>query len=270
MIHYPIWLIGFLSMFKRFLSELRQRRVLRTAVAYAIIAAAMVEFTDIVTPALGLPEGLLRGVIIIALAGFPAIIVLSWFFDLTSGGVVRGASSPQPSQNRRTQAISLMLIGVLGIAVAYLSYRLYWESQDQAGFDRGMSIAVLPFDSISAGSELETAYFSDGVSEEILNALSKVEGLRVAARTSSFTLREYDVREVGEALNVSVVLQGTVRRAGEQLRISAQLVDTSSGFQLWSDVYNHELQDVFLIQEKIAHAIVKALRLELAIQTHGW
>ncbi len=96
-----------------------------------------------------------------------------------------------------------------------------------------------------------------------MNALSKVEGLRVAARTSSFRFREYDVREVGEALNVSVVLQGTVRRAGDQLRISAQLVDTGNGFQLWSDVYNHELQDVFLIQEEIALAIVKALRLEL-------
>jgi TolB-like protein/Tfp pilus assembly protein PilF len=250
-------------MFKRYLSELRQRRVLRTAVAYAVIAAAMVEFTDIVTPVLGLPEGLLRGVIIIALAGFPVVIVLAWFFDLTSSGVVRGASSPDPSQSRRTQAISIMLIGVLGIAVAYLSYRLYWESQDQTGLDRGISIAVLPFDSISAGSELETAYFSDGVSEEILNALSKVEGLRVAARTSSFAFREYDVREVGEALNVSVLLQGTVRRAGDQLRISAQLVDTGNGFQLWSDVYDHKLQDVFRIQEEIAHAIVKALRLEL-------
>jgi len=142
--------IGYLvNMFKQFLSELRRRRVLRTAVAYAVIAAAMVEFTDIVTPALGLPEGLLRAVIIISLVGFPVIIVLSWFFDLTSGGVVRGVSSPQPAQSRRTQAISIMLIGVLGIAVAYLSYRLYWESQDQAGFDRGMSIAVLPFDSIS-------------------------------------------------------------------------------------------------------------------------
>jgi len=250
-------------MFKRFLSELRQRRVLRSAVAYAVIAAAAVEFTDIVTPALGLPEGLLRGVIIISLAGFPVIIVLAWFYDLTSSGVVRGASSPVPSQSRRAQAISIMLIGVLGIAVAYLSYRLYWETQDEAGLDRGMSIAVLPFESISTGSELETAYFSDGVSEEILNALSKVEGLRVAARTSSFAFREYDVREVGEALDVSVVLQGTVRRAGDQLRISAQLVDTGNGFQLWSDAYNHELQDVFLIQEEIAHAIVKALRLEL-------
>jgi len=250
-------------MFKRFLSELRHRRVLRAAVAYAIVAAAVVEFTDIVTPALGLPEGLLRAVIIVALAGFPLVIVLAWFFDLTAGGVVRGTSTPETSSSRRTQLFSIMLIGLLATAVVYLSYRLYWESQDQPGFERGMSIAVLPFYSISAEAEPETAYFSDGVAEEILNALSKVEGLRVAARTSSFAFREYDVRDVGEALDVSVVLEGTVRRAGDQLRISAQLVDTGSGFQLWSDVYNHELQDVFQIQEEIAHAIVKALRLEL-------
>jgi TolB-like protein/Tfp pilus assembly protein PilF len=250
-------------MLKQFLTQLRHRRVLRSAVAYAVIAAAVVEFTDIITPALELPEGLLRGVIIVALTGFPVIIVLAWLFDLTPGGVVRGAASPQPSPSSRNQAISIMLIGLLGIAVAYLGHRLYWETRETAGFDRGMSVAVLPFDSISADSELETVYFSEGVSEEILNALSKVEGLRVAARTSAFMFREYDVREVGEALDVSVVLQGTVRRAGDRLRISAQLVDTGNGFQLWSDVYNHEMEDVFRIQEEIAHAIVRALRIEL-------
>jgi len=138
-------------MFKQFLIELRQRRVLRTAVAYAVIAAAVVEFTDIVTPALGLPDGLLRSVIIIALLGFPVIIVFAWFYDLTAGGVVRGVSSPEPSSSRRTQTISILLIGILGIAVAYLSYRLHWENQGQAGFERGTSIAVLPFDSPSAG-----------------------------------------------------------------------------------------------------------------------
>jgi TolB-like protein len=156
-----------------------------------------------------------------------------------------------------------MLIGVLAVAVIYLSYRLAWESQDQAGFERGKSIAVLPFSSISSGAEPETAYFSEGVAEEILNALSRVKGLRVAARTSSFAVRDNDVRKVGESLDVSVLLQGSVRREGDQLRISAQLVDTSSGFQLWSEVYKHELKDVFQIQEQIAQAIVKALKLEL-------
>ena len=250
-------------MIKRFLIELRHRRVLRSAVAYAIVAAAMVEFTDVVTPALELPESLLRTVIIIALAGLPIMIVLAWFFDLTAGSIVRGTPSPESSSSRGTQVISIMLIGLLATAVVYLSYRLYWENQVTPEFERGNSIAVLPFDSISAEAEAETTYFSDGVAEEILNALSKVEDLRVAARTSAFAFREYDVREVGEALNVSLVLVGTVRRADDQLRISAQLVDTSNGFQLWSDVYTHELRDIFKIQEEIAHSIVKALKLEL-------
>jgi len=250
-------------MFKRVLNELRHRRVLRTAVAYAIVTAAVVEFTDIVTPALGLPEELLRWIIIIALAGFPVVIVLSWFFDLTSLGVVKGTPRPEGPARRRSIAFSVLLIGLLGVAVAYLSYRLYWETQYQSDFERGKSIAVLPFSSITAATEPETAYFSDGVAEEILNALSKVKGLRVAARTSSFAFREYDVREVGEALNVSVVLEGSVRRAGDQLRISAQLVDTATGFQLWSEVYQHELKDVFRIQEEIAVSIVKALRIKL-------
>ena len=250
-------------MFKRFLSELRHRRVLRSAVTYAIVTAATVEFTDIITPVLGLPEDLLRWVIIIALSGFPIVLVTSWFFDLTSAGVVKGTPRPEKPSGRHSHVIGIMLISLLGLAVVYLSYRLYWESRDSSGFERGKSIAVLPFTNIASESEQETAYFSDGVAEEILNALSKVEGLRVAARTSSFAFREYDVRDVGESLNVSVVLEGSVRRAGNQLRISAQLVDTANGFQLWSEVYRHELKDVFRIQEEIAVSIVKALQLEL-------
>lgn len=250
-------------MFKRLLSELRHRRVLRTAAVYALAAAAAVEFTDIISPVLGLPAGLLRGIIAIALVGFPVVMVLSWFFDLSAGGVVWGTPSPEPVSGGGSQLISIMLIGLLATAVAYLSYRLYWENQGLPGFERGKSIAVLPFSSISANPESDTEYFSDGVAEEIRHALSKVEGLRVAGRTSSITFRESDARDVGEVLNVSVVLQGTVRRAGKQLRISTQLVDTDTGFQLWSDEYDHKLEDVFVVQEEISHAVVKALRLEL-------
>jgi len=250
-------------MLKRFLNELSHRRVLKTAVAYALITAAVVEFTDIVTPALGLPAELLQWVIRIALVGFPVVIVFSWFFDLTSLGVVKGTSPAEAPSHQRPVAISILLIGLLGLAVVYLSYRLYWETQNQTGFERGKSIAVLPFTNIVAETEPDTAYFSDGVAEEILNALSRVEGLRVAARASSFALRENNIRDVGEALNVSVVLVGSVRRIGNKVRISAQLVDAANGIQLWSDVYRHDLQDVFRIQEEIAVAIVKALQIEL-------
>lgn len=250
-------------MLQHFLSELRHRKVLRTAAGYALLTAAAVEFTDIVTPTLGLPDGVLRAVITIALVGFPIVVVLSWFFDLESGSVVRDTSSREPVTVRGTNIVSILLIGLLGIAVTYLSYRLYGESKDPLEFAHGKSIAVLPFASIAAEEDAETAYFSDGVAEEILNALSKVEGLRVAARTSSFTFRDSSAREVGEALNVSVMLEGTVRRAGDNLRLSVSLVDTEDGFQLWSEIYDHELKDIFVIQEQIAHAIVMALEIEL-------
>jgi TolB-like protein/Tfp pilus assembly protein PilF len=250
-------------MVRSFLSELRHRKVLRTAMGYALLTAAAVEFTDIITPILGLPDGVLPAVIKIALVGFPIVVVLSWFFDLESGSVVRGTASPGPVAASGTNIISILLIGVLGIAVAYLSYRLYGESQDPLELAHGKSIAVLPFASIAAEEDAETAYFSDGVAEEILNALSKVEGLRVAARTSSFTFRDSSAREVGEALNVSVMLEGTVRRAGDNLRLSVSLVDTADGFQLWSKIYDHELKDLFVVQEQIAHAIVAALEIEL-------
>ena len=120
--------------------------MLRTAVGYALVAAAAVEFTDIITPVLELQEGLLRAVITIALAGFPVVVVLSLsFFDLESGSVVRGTPSPGPSHKSSSNLFSVLLIGFLSIAVAYLSYRLYWESQDPPEFARGKSIAVLPF-----------------------------------------------------------------------------------------------------------------------------
>ena len=113
-------------MFKQFLVELRHRRVLRTAVAYAIVAAAAVEFTDIISPVLGLSDGVLRAVIIIALVGFPAVIVLAWFFEFTADGIIRGTASPEPTASRSGQAASVVLIALLGLAVAYLSHRLYW------------------------------------------------------------------------------------------------------------------------------------------------
>lgn len=254
-------------MFQRILSELRHRKVLKTAVAYAIFVAASVEFIDIATPTLGLPEGLLHGVITVALFGFPVVMVLSWFYDFTSGGIVKGTAPEHSSPSQTSHLFSMILIGLLVTAVAYLSYRLNWMTQGPLEFERGKSIAVLPFSSISAESESDNGYFSRGISEEILNALSKVEGLRVTQWNSSFAFEQSDTKETGKALNVSVVLQGTVRRSGNQLRISAQLIDTSDGFQIWSDVYNHELDNVFLIQEQIARAIVNSLQIELLGET---
>ena len=257
-------------MISRLLHELRHRRVLRSAAGYALLAAAAVEFTDILSDALALPEGILRVVILVALAGLPVVIVLAWFFDLTSDGVVRGDPAPATGAVRGSLAVSWFLVALLGAVAVYLGARLYGEGQGGGAarsleaLTHGKSIAVLPLSSIASSTEPDSRYFGDGIAQEIISALSRLEGLRVAAPSSSFGFRDSaDARTVGEALNVSTVLEGSVRRAGDRLRVTAQLVDARDGFQLWAEVYDYGVEDVFRVQEDIARAIVDALQVEL-------
>jgi hypothetical protein len=144
-----------------------------------------------VVPVFSLPESLMRGMIVYGLMGLPVVMVLSWFFDLTASGVVLGSTSSEGTSKPRNHShfVSVILIALLATTVIFLSYRLYWENNAKTDFIRGKSIAVMLFTAISADKNSDTAYFSRGVSEEIINALSKVNGLRVAARTSSFSLK---------------------------------------------------------------------------------
>ncbi len=256
-------------MISQLFNELQHRRVFRTVVAYAVVAWIAVEAADVIFPALGVPEKILTWLIVLALAGFPIVAVLAWVFDVTTQGVVVGTPAPESAINlsRLSQISSWMLVLLLGTAVAYLSVRLYSQTDDKTSLLRGKSIAVLPFKNIAADDQSNNIYFSDGVAEEILSGLSKVEGLRVAARTSSFAYRDdVDVREIGEMLNVSTVLEGSVRMDQEAnfVRITAQLIETEGGFQRWSDTFEYEIENVFAVQEEIASAIVRDLELELS------
>ena len=256
-------------MISRLFNELQHRRVFRTLGGYAFVAWITVEAADVIFPALGVPESMLTGLIVIALAGFPVVAVLTWIFDVTPEGIVVGTASPQSaaSLSRFAQVSSWLLVVVLGIAVAYLSNRLYLQSDGGDTFARGKSVAVLPFKNIAADDQSNAAYFSDGVAEEILSALSDVEGLRVAARTSSFAYRDdADIREVGEKLDVSTILEGSVRmdQAAGRVRVTAQLIETEGGFQLWSDTFDYELKNIFALQEQIAKSIVRELELEFS------
>jgi len=257
------------GMITRLLNELQHRRVFRAVATYAVVAWIAVEAADVIFPALGAPGFVLTWLIILALAGFPLVAVLAWIFDVTSDGVVVGTPAPEPTigLSRVSQFSSWFLVLVLGVAVAYLSVRLYSQTGDETAFLRGKSVAVLPFKNIASGDQANSVYFSDGVAEEILSGLADVEGLRVAARTSSFAYREnFDVREVGKILNVSTVLEGSVRldQDTDQVRITAQLIETEGGFQLWSDSYDYKLENVFAVQEQIAAAIVRELELEFS------
>ncbi len=256
-------------MITRILNELQHRRVFRSVAAYAVVAWVAVEAADVVFPALGIPDAALTWLIVIALAGFPLVAVLAWIFDVTSEGVVRGTPAPEPTNGlgRLSQISSWILVLVLGAAVAYLSVRLYSQADDGTEFLRGKSIAVLPFKNITSDDSTNSVYFSDGVAEEILSGLSDVEGLRVAARASSFAYRDdADVRAVGEKLNVSTLLVGSVRldQDAEHVRITAQLIEAEGGFQLWSDTFDYKLENIFAVQDEIAAAIVRELEVEFS------
>jgi TolB-like protein/Flp pilus assembly protein TadD len=198
------------------------------------------------------------------LVGFPVAMVLAWVFDATAQGIQRTeplAEAPIDARMRWRAAYGLVVL----IGMAGLGYLLYERGVGRAHAGQPhSSIAVLPFTNLSGDASKD--YFSDGMSEELLNLLARVPGLQVASRTSAFAYkgRNVDIRQVGQELGVETVLEGSVRQAGEQVRITAQLIDTETGFHLWSETYDRKLEDIFVVQDEIAQAIVNKLRIELA------
>jgi TolB-like protein/Tfp pilus assembly protein PilF len=249
-----------------FFAELRRRRVGKVAITYGAIAWAVTEASSVVLPALRLPEWTVTFVVVFLLVGFPVAMVLAWIFDVGPQGIER--TEPLAGEPKSTHVrLRLAYGGVVLVLMAALGYLLYERGFDRAHASQShSSIAVLPFTNLSGDPARD--YFSDGMSEELLNLLARVPGLQVASRTSSFAYkgRNVDIREVGRELGVETVLEGSVRQAGEQVRITAQLIDAESGFHLWSETYERRLEDIFQVQDEIAAAIVDKLRIELAPQ----
>ncbi len=249
-----------------FFAELKRRRVGKVAIAYGTIAWLVTEASSVVLPALRLPDWTVTFIVVFLLVGFPVAMILAWIFDVGPQGIER--TEPLVNEPAATRVRLRMAYGaVVLLLMAGLGYLLY-----ERGFGRAHagqphnSIAVLPFTNLSGDPARD--YFSDGMSEELLNLLSRVPGLQVASRTSSFAYkgRNLDIREVGRELGVETVLEGSVRQAGDQVRITAQLIDAESGFHLWSETYERRLEDIFRVQDEIAAAIVARLRIELAPQ----
>jgi adenylate cyclase len=278
------------------LEELRRRRVFRVAVGYMIAAWVAVEVVATTFPHLGLPAWAVTAVIVLAAVGLPVALALAWAFDITPDGVVRtpsraadaaneapalqpadgdaanpaGPRSPadgdvasptlpgtrRPRLRRRLAVAALVAIMATGVAAATLRGSL-------AGRNLGESIAVLPLENV--GGDPENDYFSDGITEEILARLGRVEGLRVTARTASFRYRggETPLRQVGRELGVDHVLTGSVRREGQRIRISVQLVNARDEFVVWSQPWDRQVDDILSVQEEIARAIVDNLGLRL-------
>jgi len=249
-----------------FLSELKRRRVGKVAIGYGAVAWMVTEASSVVLPALRLPEWTVTFVVVFLLVGFPVAMVMAWVFDVGPQGIKRTAPLSDESASMQLR-LRIAYAVVVMLLMAGLGYLLYERGLGRAvAGERHGSIAVLPFTNLSGDASKD--YFSDGMSEELLNLLARVPGLQVASRTSAFAYkgRKVDIRQVGRDLGVETVLEGSVRQAGEQVRITAQLIDTETGFHLWSETYDRQLADIFQVQDEIAGAIVDRLRIQLAPQ----
>ena len=255
------------------LAELQRRKVYRSAAVYAGIAWAVLQIADLVFPRLGLPDWTVTLALALAACGFPLAILFAWHFDVTPEGIRRTPRREPAAGARRSPFRVFEFLSILGLvlAVGYLYLDRIWVAETDARAspsawaEEARSIAVLPFVNMSedAGNE----YFSDGVAEQILDSLARIERLRVAARTSSFSFkgRSDDIREIGAKLGVATILEGSVRKSGDRLRITAQLVNTANGYHLWSHTYDRRLTDIFAVQDEIARSIAAALKVPLGL-----
>ncbi len=249
--------------YQRFFAELKRRHVFRVAAVYGGVGFVIVQAADVFVPALHLPPWIMTAIAFLVILGFPVAVLIAWAFELTPAGLKRTEDAAADEieaivaepVSRRWPIGLAALVGVLLIVLSS-----WWLATGQIrGTGTYDSIAVLPFANLSDNEELE--YFSDGLSEELLNALAGVEDLRVAARTSSFAFKDTnaDIRTIADSLGVSTVLEGSVRRSGDQVRITVQLIDAEHGFHLWSNEYDRGLEDVFATQDEIATAVTAAL-----------
>lgn len=251
---------------RNFFAELKRRNVYKVAAAYAVVGWLLVQMATQVFPFFEIPNWAVRLVVLAIIIGFPIALVIAWAFELTPQGLRRTEDLDRAAHRPRKSRTWLYVAAVaalLSLVVFFIAHHSRPAPRDAAASDK--SIAVLPFIDMSATHDQE--YFCDGISEEILDALAKVEGLRVVARTSSFAFkgRNADVAEIGQKLNVRHVLEGSLRRDGNRIRVTAQLINARDGFHIWSETFERELQGVFAVQDEITRAIVDALKVKLAV-----
>jgi serine/threonine-protein kinase len=257
-------------------AELRRRNVIRMAGLYLVGAWLVVQVAGTLLPMFAAPAWVARSVVLLVAIGFLPALAFAWVFELTPDGLRRDADVP-PEQSIAPQTARRMdrtIIAVLLLALAYFGVDKFGLAPARGppataaqapaiAKASPRSIAVLPFVDMSQGKDQE--YFSDGLSEQLLNALAQVPELHVAGRTSSFHFkgRNEDLRVIGRSLNVATVLEGSVARSGDTLRITAQLIDADNGFHLWSQTYDRPYKDIFALQDEIAASVVAALKLKL-------
>jgi TolB-like protein/cytochrome c-type biogenesis protein CcmH/NrfG len=242
-----------------FFEEVKRRKVYRVAAAYIIAAGGVIQLASAAFPAWELPNWSLRLVITLLLLGFPIALMLAWAYDITAQGVRATPTAAVQASHRRRNVIMLVATGVAISAAAgfFLLPRVSAHKVDK-------SIAVLPFQSLS--DEKENAYFADGIQDDVLTNLSKIGDLKVISRTSVMPYRgkASNLREIGKALGVGTILEGSVRRIGNRVRVNVQLINAENDEHIWAEDYDRELTDVFAIQTDLAQKIANELRAKLS------
>jgi TolB-like protein/Tfp pilus assembly protein PilF len=237
-----------------FFEELQRRKVYRVAAAYVVAAGFLIQMASAAFPAWELPNWTLRLVIVLLLIGFPIAVILAWAYDITPQGI----QGTPPGTHRRRNLVLLIVTAVIISASAgfFLLPRAIWQKVDK-------SVAVLPFQNLS--NDPANAYFGDGIQEEILTRLTKIGDLKVISRTSTqgYQSDPSNLAEIAKQLGVSNILEGSVQKAGNQVRVNVHLVNVQTGSQLWAETYDRKLSDIFSVESEIAKGIAESLQAKL-------
>ncbi len=258
-------------MSQSFLAELKRRNVYRVGVGYAAAMFVLLQAAELVLTAMGGQEQLFRLLVVLALVGFPVALVLAWLYDVTPDGITRTAESQEPRSG--VSGWQMVWAAALVVSALLVGGTGWWflRTSEQAALDEAASLVadskslvVMPFANLSGDDQEE--YFSDGMTDAVITGLARVRGLLVTSRTSSFALKDSPLShgEIADLLKVSSILEGSVRKNGETVRVDVQLADATNGFEIWTERYERPLSDVFAVQDEIARAIVRVLEVTLA------
>jgi len=248
-----------------FFAELKRRNVFRVAIAYTIVGWVLAQIGEFAFENFGAPDWVLKSVVVLLMLGLPIALVFAWAFEMTPEGIVREADvdRTQSITSQTGHKLDRIIIGILVVALGWFAFDKFYANTGSAPVSESAtlakSVAVLPFVAMSSGPDDE--YFADGLTEEILNSLAQLPELLVTARTSAFSFKGQDipVQEIATALGVNHIVEGSVRRSGERLRVTAQLIRADDGFHLWSENYDSTSTDTIAVQESIAEQIASTM-----------
>lgn len=252
------------------LAELKRRNVVRVCLAYVVIGWVLAQIAEFAFENFGAPDWALKTFIVLLLLGLPLALIFAWAFELTPEGLKREheVDRDRSITHKTGRNLDYIIIGVLTMAVVWFAVEKFVFTAEESTtatdkIDHDKSIAVLPF--VNMSDDPANEYFSEGISEELLNLLAKIPELRVIGRTSSFQFKgkQEDLRLIGQKLGVANILEGSVRKSGNTVRVSAQLVATTDGTHLWSDTFDRDLEDIFATQDEIANSVVATLKVKL-------